>query len=76
MKIVINITVVLTIFVAKSKRRTMCLSNSAAQIHCVNIWNSFSPLSSAEAQRVFSVGVDPLSNVSAGTELQATTESA
>ena len=35
------------------------------------------PLSSAEAQRVFfSGGVDLLSNVSAGTELQATAESA
>ena len=34
-------------------------------------------LSSAEAQRVlFSCGVDPLSNVSAGTELQATAECA
>jgi len=37
---------------------------------CINI------LSSAEAQRVFfSGGVDPLSNVSAGTELRATAES-
>ena len=35
------------------------------------------PLSSVKAQRVFfSGGVDPLSNVSAGTELQATAESA
>ena len=36
----------------------------------------FDPLSSAEAQRVFFFRVDPLSNVSAGTELQATAESA
>ena len=37
---------------------------------------SLEPLSSAEAQRFFSGGEDPLSNVSAGTELQATAESA
>ena len=35
---------VLTVFVTKSKQRTMCLSNSATQIHCVNIWNYFSLL--------------------------------
>ena len=38
--------------------------------------NNFRALSSAEAQRVFFFRVDPLSNVSAGTELQATAESA
>ena len=43
---------------------------------CPQSYFCLAPLSSAEAQRVFSGGEDPLSNVSAGTELPVTAESA
>ena len=47
------------------------LEFSRSNIHCRP-----DSLSSTEAQRVFSGGEDPLSNVSAGTSLPATAESA
>ena len=62
--------------VTSSALKEKKISQSECNCHWLSELRGY--LSSAEAQRVFffSGGVDPLSNLSAGTELQATAEGA
>ena len=52
----------------------LCNKKSLAHFFQLNSLGALGPLSSAEAQRVFSGGEDPPSNVSAGTGLPASAE--